>query len=109
MISRLELGPRSHLEKGTKFRVKGGPYWVTDSGEEVPVRARGVMTFNFAFTRGKCVFIDADSDRDGHVILHIGGERRNKMMGDKLICRPYTVTGRVTGKRRRRRKPPVKG
>ena len=107
MIARLELGPRSHLEKGTKFRVKGGPYWVTDSGEHVPVRAKGVMTFNHAFVRGSCVFIDADSDRDGHVILHIRGKRRNKLMGDKLVCRPYVVTARVTG--RRRRKTPVKG
>jgi len=107
MIERLELGPKSHLEKGTKFRVKDGPYWVTDSGEQIPMRARGVMQFNFAFVRGSCVFIDADSDVDGHVVLHYRGRRKNKLMGDKLVCRPYTIAGRVTG--RKRRKPPVKG
>lgn len=107
MIKRFEIGPRSHLEKGTKFRVSGGPYWVNDGGEKVPVRAKGVMTFNFAFVQNNCVFIDADSDRDGHVILHVRGKRRNNMMGDKLVCRPYRVTGRVTGRRRRRK--PVKG
>lgn len=107
MISRLELGPRSFLEKGTKFRVKGGPYWITDSGEHIPMRARGVMTFNYAFVRGSCVFIDADSDVDGHVVLHYKGKRTNKLMAGKLVCRPYTIAGRVTG--RRRRKPPVKG
>lgn len=105
-MTELQLGPRSTLTKGDKFRVTEGPFWTSASGEVFNMRAKGIMTFNYAFTVKDCVYIDAESDRDGHVTLHIKGERQNRDMPE-LTCRPYRIVGRVTGRRRRRQ--PVKG
>ena len=87
------LGPKSVLTKGSKVRVTDGPEWVTGD-RRIPMRARGVMTFNYAFCSGGCEYIDAESDKDGHVVLHVSGERSNPAMPE-LDCRPYRITGRV--------------
>lgn len=105
-INEIVLGPRSTLTKGDKFRVTDGPFWTSSNGETYSMRAKGIMTFNYAFAHKDCIYIDAESDRDGHVTLHIKGERVNKNMPE-LTCRPYRIVGRVTGRRRRRQ--PVKG
>jgi len=92
-MNEYRLGPKSVLTRGSKFRVTDGPEWVSGD-RRTSMRARGVMTFQYAFKSGGCVFIDAISDRDGHVVLHVSGKRRNPMMPE-LDCRPYRITGRV--------------
>lgn len=98
-----ELGPRSVLEVGSKFRVTAGPYWITESGDRLRMRARGVMTFlsKTTFDDGR-VYIEARSEREGDCILHIAGKRSNPFIGDALVCRPYRIVGRVGVRRRRR-------
>ena len=96
------LGPRSVLTPGTKFRVTDGPYWVTNAGEHVPLKARGVMTFKAKVTEPNGItYIEARSNKEGDVILHIDGERRNRVMGPQYVCRPYRITGRVGIRRSR--------
>jgi len=93
-----QVSPKVVLKKGTKFRVADGPYWKTATDKIIPMRARGVMTFNFAFKDGRAICIDADSEKEGHVILHVRGVRKNKEMPE-MVCRPYRVTGRVRSKK----------
>lgn len=97
------VSERVVLKKGTRFRVSGGPLYKTKAGDLITCKARGVMTFLSAYVQGGCTYLEAISDRDGACVLHVEGERRNAMLPE-LVCAPYRVRSRVTG-RRRRRKP----
>lgn len=103
-----QIGPRSELvgdpvkpANGTKFLVDGGPYWTTANGDRIKMRARGVMTFNYAFTRGGCTFLDATSDREGHVILHVSGDRPPSVAMPEMTMRPYRIVSRYGIRRRK--------
>ena len=87
-------GPRSTLKPGDRFRVSGGPFWTTAAGNEVSMRARGVMTFVAAVTAPDgMVYLEARSDKDGDVILHVEGERKSPVEG--LTPRPYRIVSKL--------------
>jgi hypothetical protein len=67
-------------------------------GEKVPMSVRGVCTFVRAERIGKRVYVQATA-KDGTVVLHVAGRRRNRLMPE-MVCRPYTIK---TKKRRIRR------
>lgn len=87
------VSARVVLRRGDKFRVSAGPYWRMPDGGKVPMAARGVCTFLRAIRRGRMVLLEA-SDRDGLVILHVEGRRRNRLM-PALVCRPYRIRSKV--------------
>lgn len=96
------VGKKATLEPGTKFRVTDGPYWKLETGEVVPMKARGIMTYRCTVTHPNgYTYIEAHSDKDGDVILHVAGDRRQNPDMPQLVTRPYRITGRVGIRRRR--------
>lgn len=87
------VSERVTLRHGDRFRVSGGPYWRASSGEKMPMAVRGVCRFIEAWITGKRISIVAQC-RDGTVVLHVAGRRRNPMMPE-LVCRPYKIKGKV--------------
>ena len=92
------VSTRVVLRAGDRFRVSGGPYYRLDSGEKIPMAARGVMTFRRALRTGRGgrrVLIEASAG-EGTVILHIEGSRRSPVPG--LVPRPYRITRKLREK-----------
>ena len=73
------VSERVVLVPGDQFRVAGGPYWRLDGGTKVPMATRGVCTFRRAIRRGRVVCLEATA-KEGAVILHVEGRRRNRLM-----------------------------
>ena len=94
-MNEYRIGPRSVLRPGDRFRVTDGPEWV-DGDRRLSMRARGVMTFK-RVTRHPSgyVYIEAHSDRDGDVVLHVSGERAPSPDLPEMTTRPYRITSRV--------------
>lgn len=86
------VSPRVVLRKGDRFRVGAGPYWKLSDGRKIPMAVRGVCTFVRAEKIGRRVYIEAVG-RDGSVLLHVEGRRKNKLMPE-MVCRPYVVRGK---------------
>jgi hypothetical protein len=108
-----QFGPRSVLVAGDRFRVTGGPVYVTDSGQEILMAERGVFVFRQFCVCGAAQWLEAFSESDRvHVVLAVGKSHRSRFVPN-LRCRPYRVTGKVLGpvlKRRRRSvKKPSRG
>jgi len=86
------VSPRVTLTPGDQFKVAAGPYYRLDSGERVPLAARGTMVFVAAHRRGQRVTIEA-RDGAGTVMLHVAGRRRSPVPG--LVARPYRITRKL--------------
>jgi hypothetical protein len=86
------------LRPGDKFRVSGGPYWKKEDGTKIPMAYRGVCTFLRATRSGTRVYIEG-RNKDGAVLLHVEGRRKNKVVPE-IVCRPYKIRGKVRSKKR---------
>lgn len=86
------VSPRVTLTPGDQFKVSAGPYYRLDSGEKVPLAARGTMTFIACHRRGQRVVLEA-RDGAGTVILHVAGRRRSPVPG--MVARPYRITRKL--------------
>lgn len=86
------VSPRVTLTPGDQFRVAAGPYYRLDSGERVPLAARGTMVFVACHRRGQRVTIEA-REAGGTVMLHLAGRRRSPVPG--MVARPYRITRKL--------------
>jgi hypothetical protein len=83
------------LVKGDRFRVTGGPIYVTASGEKIPMYERGVFLFDRYCEQGAAKWIEAfQGDGSGRVVLWVGRTIRSKMVPG-LLRRPYRTTRKV--------------
>jgi hypothetical protein len=92
-----QVSPRVILRAGDQFRVSGGPYWKMPDGSKLSMAARGVCRFVRATRQGQKVYIEAIA-KEGAVLLHVAGKRKNKLMPE-MVCRPYKIKGRVKTKK----------
>lgn len=93
-----QISPRVTLRPGDRFRVGGGPYYRTATGERIPLAVRGVVTFRRLLRTGRGgrrVLIEATAG-EGTVILHVEGSRRSPVEG--LVPRPYRIRGKLREK-----------
>jgi len=91
-----QYGPRGVLVPGDRFRVRGGPVYVTDDGKRIPMHERGVFVFRAYCVRGAAKWIEAyRPDGGGIIILPVGKSHRSRTVPN-LRCRPYRVAGKVT-------------
>lgn len=88
------FGPRSVLIPGDRFRVAGGPVYVTDDGKKVPMAERGVFVFHRYCVRGASKWIEAYRANGGMAILWMGKTGRSKTVPN-LHRRAYRITGKV--------------
>ncbi len=98
------FGPRSVLVPGDRFRVRGGPVYITDDGTKIPMVERGVFVFRRYCVQGTSKWIEAyRADGGGIVILWVGKSGRSHAVPN-LRRRPYKVTAKVRDKQRRLRR-----
>lgn len=84
-------GERGVLRPGDRFRVRGGPVYVTDQGQKIPMGERGVMSFQRYCERGAEKWIEASSvNGSSFVILWVGKSHRSPVVSN-LMRRPYRV------------------
>jgi hypothetical protein len=96
-------GPRGVLVPGDRFRVSGGPVYVTDHGTVIPMWERGELAFRCYCVRGAAKWIEAyRADGGGIAILWMGRTSRSKTVPG-LRRRPYRITRKVHKKRNLRR------
>jgi len=95
--------PRSMLVPGDRFRVSGGPLYVTDDGKAISVADRGTYVFRRYCVQGAGRWIEAyRADGAGLVILWVGKASRSRVIPN-LRRRPYRVA-RANDPQPRRRK-----
>ncbi len=96
VFDQYRYGPRSVLIPGDRFRVSGGPVYVTDSGKVIPMYDRGEFVFQRFCIRGAAKWIEAyRADGGGLAILWVGKAGRSRV-APNLRHRPYKIT-RVRG------------
>jgi len=96
VFDRYRYCPRSVLVPGDRFRVHGGPVYVTDDGKVIPMHERGQFIFRRLCVRGASKWIEAyRADGSGLAILWVGKPGRSRTVPN-LRRRPYKVT-RVRG------------
>ena len=104
VFDQYRCGPRSVLTPGDRFRVGGGPVYVTDSGKVIPMYDRGEFVFRRFCARGAAKWIEAyRADGSGLAILWVGRAGRSRV-APNLRHRPYKITqvrGRKAGRRSR--------
>ena len=95
VFNQYRYGPRSVLIPGDRFRVAGGPVYVTDGGTKVPMAERGVFVFRRYCVRGASKWIEAyRADGGGVAILWMGKTGRSRTVPN-LRRRAYRITGIV--------------
>jgi hypothetical protein len=102
VLDEYRISPRVVLRAGDQFRVSGGPYWKLPDGTKLSMAARGVCRFVKATKQGRRVYIEAIA-KEGAVLLHVEGQRKNKLMPE-MVCRPYKIKSRVKTKKGVRKK-----
>jgi hypothetical protein len=93
ILSEYQVSPRVILRAGDQFRVSGGPYWKMPDGSKLSMAARGICRFVKATRQGQKVYIEAIA-KEGAVLLHVAGKRKNKLMPE-MVCRPYKIKGKT--------------
>jgi hypothetical protein len=95
VFDQYRYGPRSVLVPGDRFRVSGGPVYVTDDGKTIPVADRGIFVFRRYCTQGAAKWIEAHrSDGSALIVLWVGKTIRSPVIPN-LRRRPYRVVGKV--------------
>ena len=98
-----QYGPRGALVPGDRFRVRGGPIYVTDDGKTIPVADRGVFVFRRYCVRGAAKWLEAyRADGSGLAILWVGKTSRSQAVPN-LRRRPYRVSKVLDPKSKSRR------
>jgi len=88
-------GKRGVLRPGDRFRVRGGPVYVTDEGQKIPMGERGLMVFKRYCERGAEKWIEAAAvGGSSFVILWVGKSSRSPVAAN-LIRRPYRICGKL--------------
>ena len=104
VFDQYRYGPRSVLVPGDRFRASGGPVYVTDEGEVIPMADRGVFVFHRYCVQGAARWIEAfRCDGGGIAVLWVGRPRRSPVVPN-LLRRPYRIAGKVQEVRERVRR-----
>lgn len=91
-----QFGPRSILTPGERFRVSGGPVYVTDDGRRIPMFERGIFTFLRLCVRGSARWIEARRSDGSTAVLWVGKACRSRTVPN-LRRRPYRITKKISG------------
>ena len=92
VVEEYRYGPRGVLTPGERFRVHGGPIYVTDGGKVIPMHERGEFLFLRLCVRGASKWIEAQRpDGSGIAVLWVGRSGRSRVVPN-LRRRPYKIT-----------------
>ena len=90
-LQEYRYGKRGVLRPGDRFRVSGGPVYLTAEGKKIAMGERGVFVFKQYCVRGTARWIEAArADGGGMAVLWVGKPCRSPVV-DNLRRRPYRV------------------
>jgi hypothetical protein len=92
------VSERVTLRRGDIFRAKGGPYYMSSSGQKVKMAERGPFRFSAYCESGSQKWIEAYSVREGGFTI-LALTERDALLPGAYVPRPYHICGRVTGKK----------
>jgi hypothetical protein len=95
-------GPRSVLQPGDRFRVGGGPVYITDDGVEHAMAERGLFKFRRYYVQGAQKWIEAYSVSGGGIVVLWVGKPGRSPVAENLRRKPYKVR-KVTDRKRRKK------
>lgn len=83
-----QLSPRVTLRPGDLFRASGGPYWVGQSGQRVPMGERGVFRLAAVVVQGvKVYLVGAPIGGGGLAWVYVGLRCRSRVVeGLRLVA-----------------------
>ncbi len=96
-------GVRGVLKPGDRFRVGGGPVYVTDDGVEHAVAERGTFKFRRYCVQGAQKWIEAYPAGGGGVVLLWVGKAGKSPVEPNLKRKPYKIR-KVTDRKREPKK-----
>lgn len=96
-------GVRGVLKPGDKFRVGGGPVYVTDDGVEHVVAERGLFKFRRYCVQGAQKWIEAFPAGGGGVVVLWVGKAVKSPVEPNLKRKPYKIR-KVTDRKREPKK-----
>ena len=103
ILDEYRYGPRSVLKPGDRFRVGGGPVYITDDGVEHSVAERGTFKFRRYCVQGAQKWLEAyTADGSSTVTLYVGKPCKSPTVPN-LRRKPYKVR-KVTDQKRSKRK-----
>lgn len=103
VFDRYQYGSRGTLVPGDRFRVRGGPIYVTDDGKTIQIADRGIFVFRRYCVQGAARWLEAyRDDGSGLAILWVGKTSRSLAVPN-LRRRPYRVSKLLDPKSRSRR------
>ena len=94
VLNEYHYGRRGVLVPGDRFRVSGGPVYITDDGYVVPMYERGVFVFRKFCVQGAARWIEAYRTDGGMAILWVGKPFRSRTVPN-LRRKPYRISGKV--------------
>lgn len=84
-------GKRGVLQPGDRFRVRGGPVYIANDGQKIPMGEKGIHIFRRYCQQGAEKWLEASSvDGSSFVILWVGKAHRSPKISN-LVRRPYRV------------------
>jgi hypothetical protein len=106
--------PRVELARGDIFKVRGGgPYFLTEAGEKIPLGVSGNFRFLYFWKQGAYEALAATSIGKGRAgsgveNIYVGRKRLSKSV-DGMVLAPHRISkrraqtvDRLTGKRRKK-------
>ena len=99
-------GPRSVLKPGDRFRVGGGPVYVTEDGVEHNLADRGIFKFRRYCVQGAQKWIEAFSVGGGGIVVLWVGKAGRSPIVENMRRKPYKIRKITDRKRPRKKKPP---
>ena len=91
LFTEYRYGPRGVLTRGDRFRVSGGPVYITDAGKTPAMFERGLFVFERYCVRALQKWIEAFRvDGGGMVILWVGKSGRCPTIPN-YRRRPYRI------------------
>lgn len=97
-------GPRSVLRPGDRFRVGGGPVYITDDGVEHLVAERGLFKFRRYCVQGAQKWIEAYPAGGGGIVILWVGKAGKSPAVPNLRRKPYKIR-KVTDRKLPPKKP----
>ena len=103
LFDEYHYGCRGKLSTGDRFRVSGGPVYITDDGTKISMADRGIFLFRRLCVQGAARWIEAyRTDGGGLAILWVGKSSRSRSVPN-LRRKPYRVS-KILGQKPSRRK-----
>ena len=99
-FSEFRYRSRGLLQPGDRFRVRGGPIYLTADGRKLQMAERGVFVFHRLCIQGRAQWIEAYRDKGGGIVLLWVGRSMLSPISHQLHRRRYKISAKLAPRTR---------